>query len=407
MARPTEVVIDLAAARHNLSRVRALAPRSRVLAVIKANGYGHGLLAMARAFAAADAFGVACLEEARALREAGVRKPLLLLEGPFEAAELNDIKALDLDIAVHTVEQVEMLEAAAKPFGGRIWLKIDTGMHRLGFAPESVLGVYSRLLRILPRPDQLILMTHFANAHDGQHDLNRLQLDRFEVLQRQLGPAVGRHQRSAANSGATSHLPAAHYEWLRPGIMLYGVSPGRGRVEVEDGLRPVMTLRSRLISVRQLAEGETVGYGGAWRCPEPMPVGVVALGYGDGYPRAASGAPVLVKGARTQVIGVPSMDMVTVDLRPAPEAAVGDEVVFWGAGLPVEEVAGHAGTIAYELLASMRERARHVHIDASASEADTRDAGAAAPNAPEADGPNVSAPGPKEPLSGLPDAHQP
>lgn len=363
MARPTEVVIDIAAARHNLCEVRRRAPGSRVLAVVKANGYGHGLLPMARAFADADAYGVACLEEAGALREAGVTQPILLLEGPFEAAELPTIAALELDVAIHSGEQVAMLEALGVPLPGRIWLKIDTGMHRLGFAPEEAPGVHARLSRCVRDARDLILMTHFANANDGGHDLNRVQLDRFEALQRQLGIEPGRHLRSAANSGATCCLPGAHYEWLRPGIMLYGVSPRQGRQGVEEGLRPVMTLRSRLISVRRIRAGETVGYGGVWRCPEEMPVGVVALGYGDGYPRAASGAPLLVRGVRTHVIGVPSMDMVTVDLRPVPDARVGDPVTFWGPDLAVEEVASAAGTIAYELLSSMRDRARYLYLN--------------------------------------------
>lgn len=363
MARPTEVVIDSAAARHNLAEVRQRAPDSHVLAVIKANGYGHGLLPMARAFDAADAFGVACLEEAGALRDAGVTKPILLLEGPFEAAELADIAELELDVAIHTAEQVVMLESLPKSLPGRIWLKVDTGMHRLGFPPETVPGIFARLLQCVAHPEDLILMTHFANANDGEHDLNRVQLDRFEALQRQLGIESGRHPRSAANSGATCSLIEAHYEWLRPGIMLYGISPQQGGQGPREGLIPVMTLRSRLISVRRIRAGETVGYGGVWRCPEDMPVGVVALGYGDGYPRSASGAPVLVNGVRTQVIGVPSMDMVTVDLRPVPEAAVGDPVTFWGPALPVEQVAAAAGTIAYELLSGMRDRARYVYVN--------------------------------------------
>ncbi|MGR8918747.1 MAG: alanine racemase [Gammaproteobacteria bacterium] len=350
MTRPARVIIDPQAARHNLALVRRLAPRARVMAVVKADAYGHGVERMAGCFADVDAFAVASLEEAVRLRDVGVDRPVVLLEGPFEAAELDTVVALGLELVVHTDEQVAMLAAA----GSRVpvWLKLDTGMHRLGFAPERAAAV-AAALEGLAAP--LRYMTHFANAHRRGDDSVAAQAARFDAA---LANLPG--ERTLANSGALLTRPETHADWVRPGLMLYGASPLAGESAASLGLEPVMTLRSRLIAVRVVAAGETVGYGGAWTCPEAMPVGVVAFGYGDGYPRhAATGTPVLVNGVRTQVIGASSMDMLTVDLRPMPAAAVGDPVTLWGAGLPVELVAEAAGTIPYELLCGVCMRARY------------------------------------------------
>ena len=348
MTRPARVIINPDAARHNLACVRERAPGARILAVIKADGYGHGISRMARLFEAADAFAVAALEEAVILREAGVDKPVVLLEGPFEAAELAPIEHLRLDLVVHTHEQLAMLERLSAPLG--IWLKFDTGMHRLGFAP----GDFERAVagaRRHARP--LRFMTHFANTHHRNDASVARQIACFSAL---MGAAEA--ERSLANSGAVLGYPQAHADWVRPGLMLYGVSPFDGENAHALGLRPVMTLRSRLIAVRTVRAGEAVGYGGAFVCPEDMPIGVVAYGYGDGYPRhAGTGTPVLVDGVRTQVIGNCSMDMMTVDLRPVPRARFGDAVTLWGDALPIEDVARASGTIPYELLCRVRMRA--------------------------------------------------
>lgn len=360
MTRPACVVIDRAAARANLARVRALAPGRRLMAVIKADAYGHGVVRMARLFAGADAYGVACLEEAVRLREAGIRAPITLLEGPFESAEVAEIQALRLETVVHHEEQLRMLECAPALRPTRVWLKIDTGMHRLGFDPADVRRAWERLVACDAVAGEPVLMTHFASAHhrgDGSVDA---QLGCFEQATAGL-PG----ERCIANSAGLISRPDSHAHWVRPGLMLYGVSPFEDSSAEDEGLAPVMTLRSALISVRRVAAGEGVGYGATWRCPEPMPVGVVALGYGDGYPRqAGSGTPVLVNGVRTQVIGRASMDMITVDLRPVPQARVGDPVVFWGSGLPVEQIARRADTVPYELLCAVRVRARFVEADA-------------------------------------------
>lgn len=365
MTRPACVVIDGAAARANLARVHQLAPGCRVMAVVKADAYGHGVSRLAAAFADADAFGVACLEEAVALRDAGVQGRIVLLEGPFAANEFAEIQRLGLDTVIHNVEQVVMLERAASARPIRVWLKIDTGMHRLGFDPGDVRNAWQRLTscgKVAPWP---CLMTHLASAHSAADSSVAEQLHCFE---RTIAGLPG--ERSIANSAAVLSRPETHVDWVRPGLMLYGSSPFEQREATDDGLTPVMTLRSELISVRYVAAGEGVGYGATWRCPHDMPIGVVALGYGDGYPRhAGSGTPVLVCGRRTQVIGRASMDMITVDLRPVPDARVGDPVVFWGAGLPVDEIARHAGTVPYELLCSVRVRVRYVASDQLSQEA--------------------------------------
>jgi alanine racemase len=350
VTRPARVIIDPDAARHNLTLVRHFAPLARVLAVIKADAYGHGIVRMARLFDHADAFAVASLEEAQSLKQARIPQPVVLLEGPFEAAEVETVAELGLELVLHTVEQIEMLRRTGLKIP--VWLKFDTGMHRLGFAPDQFASVYVRVCEFA-RP--LRFMTHFANAHKRGDASIRSQIACFDSL---LGDAVG--ERSLANSGALITTPAAHADWVRPGLMLYGVSPLHGESAQSLGLQPVMTLRSRLISVRQVQAGAAVGYGGSFVCPEDMPIGVVAYGYGDGYPRhAGTGTPVMVKGVRAQVIGECSMDMMTVDLRAVPDARFGDPVTLWGKGLPIEDVARACATIPYELLCRVRMRAHY------------------------------------------------
>ncbi len=356
MSRPAEVVINLSALRHNFSRIRTLAPDSRIMAIVKADAYGHGLARIARTLKEADAFGVACLEEAQELRQAGIDQPIILLEGPYAVDELSDIKQLQLDIVVHDLSQVEMLEQHQltehldnKPFS--IWLKVDTGMHRLGFSPESANAAFARLKQI-SGVDDIRLMTHLARANDRQNQMTQEQIQCFNQLQELMSS-----EKTIANSAGIIAFPEAHVDWVRPGIMLYGVSPFQDSFGPDEGLQPVMTLQSKLITVRQLKAGEPVGYGATWRCPEDMSVGVVAAGYGDGYPRhAPSGTPVLVNGKRVELIGRASMDMLTVDLRTQPQAKAGDPVILWGEGLPVEEVAKHADTISYEVLCGVHKR---------------------------------------------------
>jgi alanine racemase len=356
MTRPARAVIDAQALKHNLARVRSYAPRAKVMAVVKANAYGHGLAWAAHTLADADAFGVASIDEALQLRQAGIAHPICLLEGFFHADELSLIASHRFEPTIHHDLQLQALEQSAiKPI--TVWLKIDTGMHRIGFAPVAAADALTRLQRCRAVRD-VRLLTHFANADNGTDAATPAQIERFRSFSH--GRAL---EVSLANSAGIVGWPDSHGDWVRPGIMLYGVSPMIGRPAADFDLRPVMTLQTALISVHNQRKGEPIGYAGTWRCPEDMPVGVAALGYGDGYPRhAPSGTPVLVNGARVPLIGRVSMDMVTLDLRTQPAARVGDPVVLWGNGLPIEEVAQRADTIGYELLCHVTARVPRIEL---------------------------------------------
>jgi alanine racemase len=346
VTRPARVVIDTDAARHNLARARALAPQQRIMAIIKADGYGHGLVRMASAFAAADAYGVACLEEARTLRDAVVERPIVLLEGPFAAAEIAEIAECGFETVIHCFEQIRYLESARIKKQLRVWVKIDTGMHRLGFPTADLAEARKRLMACSCVHPPLRVMSHFASAHDPAEASVDEQLSRFEAE-----TADWAGERSLANSAALLSRRDTLAEWVRPGLMLYGISPFAGENGVDRDLRPVMELRSRLISVKQVSAGATVGYGGDWRAERDTTIGIVAMGYGDGYPRhAPSGTPVLIKGKRARLAGRISMDMLAVDLHGIDAPAVGDPVVLWGPELPVEVIAEYADTAPYELL---------------------------------------------------------
>lgn len=356
MTRPARVVIDLDALRHNFSRVRKLAPRARVMAILKADAYGHGIERAARTLGSADAFGVACLEEAQQLREAGVRKPVVLLEGPYSGAELPLISSLDLEIVVHHAFQIDLLESARLSRPVQTWLKVDSGMHRLGFDPPATAPAWQRLRDCVSTAPLPRLMTHLALANQPGNDMTDAQLRLFE---RSCAGIPG--ERSVANSAAILSCPDSHADWVRPGLMLYGVSPFDSGTGADYGLRPVMALHSELISIRRLRKGDPVGYGASWRCPEDMDVGVVAAGYGDGFPRHAStGTPVRVGGRRSAIIGLASMDMLAVDLRGLDQARVGDAVELWGHALPIEDIARSAGTVPYEILCGVHKRLRFV-----------------------------------------------
>jgi alanine racemase len=356
MTRPARVVINLKALRHNLARVRELAPNSSVMAIIKADAYGHGITRVAKVLSDADAFGVACLEEARQIRVAGITQPVILLEGPYAAVELNEIVELDLQVVIHDLSQVDMLESVSLSKPVTVWLKIDSGMHRLGFLPELFPEVWQRLRKCKSVAENIRLMTHLASANERQNPMTAAQLACFHDLCRDIAAP-----HTIANSAGILAFPETHADWVRPGLMLYGVSPLVDSHGLEEGLQPVMTLESQLIAVKKLRASDPVGYGATWHCPEDMPVGIVAAGYGDGYPRhAPSGTPVLVNGKRVSLIGRASMDMLIVDLRNQPDARAGDPVVLWGEGLPVEEIANHAGTIPYELLCGVHKRLRFI-----------------------------------------------
>ncbi len=359
MTRPARALIDLQALRHNLSRARKVASGAKIMAVVKANAYGHGLLSAARALDQADAFGVARLDEGVALRAAGVRAPVVLLSGVESAQELKEARGQRLDIVVHSEHQIAMLEDA--PPGPRLkaWLKLDTGMHRLGF-PAAVLDRnYARLSKCAAVIDSVALMTHLADADLPQSERVAEQIAVFEAETHGISA-----ERSISNSGGLLGWAEARADWVRPGIMLYGISPFTDGTGADHGLIPAMTVETRLIAVNQVKRGDRIGYGGTFTCDQSMRIGVAAIGYGDGYPRhAPSGTPVLVDGVRCPLAGRVSMDLITIDLRPNLEAKPGDRVVLWGEGLPAEEVAAHVGTIAYELICRMAPRVDYAELD--------------------------------------------
>ncbi|TXH68386.1 MAG: alanine racemase [Lysobacteraceae bacterium] len=356
MARATSAIIHLDALRHNLAEIRRRAPNSRVMAVVKADGYGHGLERVARALEGADAFGVAALADAERLRAVGMSQPVVLLSG-FDAAEdLPQLRRLNVDSVIHHDSQLEMLAQADPGEPIRCWLKIDTGMHRLGFLPGDVRDVHARLSRLHGVVGEILLMSHFARSDEFDHPDTREQTRLFTQATQDL-PGL----RSLANSAAVLGWPQTHGDWIRPGGALYGVSVVEGATAMDFDLRPAMTLSTRLIAVNRIAKGERVGYAGAWACPEDMPVGVAAIGYGDGYPRhVAADTPVLLNGRRVPIIGRVSMDLMTLDLRSQPHAMPGDPVVLWGDGLPVESIAAAADTIGYELICSITRRVRFI-----------------------------------------------
>jgi len=347
--------IDLAALRHNLNRVKKLSPHTKVLAVIKANGYGHGVVRVAGALSRANGFAVTSVEEALTLREAGFNQRILALEGFSSSKELDIFRQHHVDAVVHHESQVELLERAGPGTRVSVWLKVDTGMHRLGIAPARLEDARRRLRDCANIAQPLLLMSHLANADDWRNIDAQVQIRDFLFIAADFGEEI-----SIANSAAVLAWPEARVGWVRPGITLYGISPfPMGKTGIELGFLPVMTLSTHLIAVNRVSKGQTVGYGGSWTCPEDMPVGVAAIGYGDGYPRhAPSGCPVLVNGSRVPLIGRVSMDMITLDLRMQPEARIGDPVVVWGKGLPVEEIARLSETIAYELVCHVARRVR-------------------------------------------------
>lgn len=348
--------IDRSAFKHNLGRVRALAPDSRVMAVVKGDGYGHGLVEAARSLRNPDAFAVEGVDEAMRLRETGFRQPIVLLSGFHDPGELDTIAFRRLSPVIHHEWQVDALAREQLSFVVAIWVKIDSGMHRVGFEPDEAPGVLERLesmrhVRIEG------LMSHLANADDPADPATREQ---YRVL---TGVAAGRaYPLSLANSPGILEWPATHLDWVRPGMMLYGCSPVKDRAETHYDLRPVMTLESQVVAIKTVPAGGAIGYGGAWVCEAPTRVGVLMCGYGDGYPRhAPSGTPVWVNGRASRTLGTVSMDLMTIDLDGRDDVAVGDWVEVWGKNVPASTVAAHAGTIPYELVTGVTRRVPRIH----------------------------------------------
>ncbi len=357
---PIRAVISRSAWRKNLARLRAAAPDAQILAVIKANAYGHGAIEAARTLPA-DAFGVARLGEGVELRAAGIVAPIVLMEGFFSPDELAIALEHRFDLVVHSAHQIDWLESCAAAAGQPpivVWLKMNTGMNRLGFN-ESDLSVAAMRLRQIAIVKEIRLMTHFATADESEHPLTGHQLQRFATASASITAS-----RSLGNSAGILKGAATQGDWVRAGIALYGSSPTAERAASELGLEPVMSLQSEIIALRELAIGESVGYGATWVAARPTRLAIVAAGYADGFPRSCpSGTPVLVNGCRASLVGRVSMDMITVDVTDIPSVDIGDPVVLWGADLSVDEIARSAGTIGYELLCRVTARVPRVYVD--------------------------------------------
>ena len=350
MSRPILATFDLNALRHNLGVARRLAGSAGVLAVIKANAYGHGVRRVAAALAGStDGFAILELDDAIRLREAGHRHPILLLEGFFSTIELEQILEHRLSVVLHVEEQLAMLRGLDGSRKLDVFVKFNTGMNRLGLAPALADKVLAEL-RQLPCVGEIVLATHFSDSEGVSGIEHQLAVFQGQVARKGF-------KLSLANSGALLRFPEARGDWVRPGIMLYGASPLEDRTAERLDLKPVMTLTSRIIGIQTLKKGDTVGYGSLFMADRAMRIGVVACGYADGYPRHAwNGTPVLVDGVRVPMAGRVSMDMLSVDLTEVPQARIGSPVTLWGKGLPVEEVAAAAGTVSYESLCALSRR---------------------------------------------------
>ena len=367
--KPAIATINSAALRHNIQLIKSFAPNQKLLAMIKANAYGQGLLPAAHILAdQVDGFGVARLREALEIQETGYTGKILLVEGFFDREELLKTLSRRFDSVIHCYEQLELLEQVAKEweeeqqkgfwkrktkiyFPINIWLKIDTGMHRLGVHPEQVDEFYQRLKKC-PLVESISFVSHFSRADELDCGYTEKQISTFE----QATQAYPKHARSISASSGILYWKQAHYEWVRPGIIIHGISPHYEPI-THLGFQPVMTLSSSLIAVRTHKAGEPVGYGGTWVSPKDTKLGVIAMGYGDGYPRnAPEGTPVLINGRKVPIVGHVSMDMLTVDLGADSQDKVGDEAIFWGKDLLIEEIAEHIGVISYELITKLTPR---------------------------------------------------
>lgn len=358
MGQGPRVLIDVDALRHNLRRAKQAAPASRLLAVVKANGYGHDMLWVAQALDEADGFGVARTSEGIRLRQAGIRQPITVLGGFLDQHELQASSQHRLEVVIHSPFQLQLLEQTQLDTPVTCWIKIDTGMHRLGLEPEQVQPVAQRLNSLAQVTGEIRYMSHLACADDPANPATLQQQQLFN----QTVPANA--TTSLANSAGILAWPATHAHWNRPGIMLYGASPLLNHNSADDDLLPVMTLQASLISINSVKQGQAIGYGASWICPTDMRVGIAAIGYGDGYPRhAPPGTPILINGKIAPLIGRVSMDMIQLDLSQHPQAVIGDTLVLWGKGLPAETIAAKVGTITYELFCGITSRVQRIKTD--------------------------------------------
>lgn len=354
MSRTAVAVLSTDHLLHNCKVIREKASSSKIIAMVKANAYGHGLRSVSlKLDPYVDMLGVASIDEALSLRKVGVKSPIILMQGVFEPSELLIAATEQFHIVVHSIRQAEWLEKIALPVTLSVWIKIDTGMGRLGFSPEDFDFVFAKLSNN-HRIASIRILSHFACADEKDHPLNIQQNVTFEGL-----TLDKQNEKSLCNSAAIFNFEDCHYDWVRPGLALYGISPILGTKAAELGLKPVMTLQTNLIAVKSLKKGASIGYSATYTCSEDMEVGIATFGYGDGYPWAIpDGTPVLINGVKCPVIGRISMDMMAIDLRPCGSSNIDDSVTLWGEGLPLEEVASHIKMSPYAMLTAIQNRVR-------------------------------------------------
>ena len=355
MARKTLCTLSTANLLHNLEVIKAQTPKAKIMAMVKANAYGHGIRSVSQRLQGhIDSLGVACIDEALAIRQANVTTPITLAEGVFAPEELCVAAEQGFSIVFHSEHQIRWLEETKLPAKIRAWIKINTGMGRLGFYPETAVNAMKTLSENTSVMPPVGIMSHFACADDPKHWLNAKQIATFtSFVQEYQG------EKSLCNSAGIFAFPKVHFDWVRPGLALYGASPLEGKSAEALGLKPVMTFRTELIAIQKFKRGESVGYGAGFVCPEDMPVGIASVGYGDGYPRiVGKGASVLVDDERCPLIGRIAMDMAAVDLRSCANAMVGDKVTLWGEGLPVEDLATYSDRLSYDLMTGIQNRVR-------------------------------------------------
>ncbi len=359
MSRTAIAILSTENLHHNLQGIQDKVKPAKIIAMVKANAYGHGLRSVSlRLDKHVAMLGVASIDEAIALRKSGVKCDILLAEGVFEATELMVASTEKCQVVFHHASQIEWLQKSLGPLPLQAWLKVNTGMGRLGFSLKDAKSAYKQLCEspLIAKPVRL--MSHFACADEPEHPLNAEQIKAFQTLIQDLNIQHETHY-AFCNSAAIFAFKECYYDYVRPGIALYGISPLKGVSAETLNLKPVMTLQSSLISIQNMPKGASIGYGARYQCPESMPVGVVAFGYGDGYPVSAKdGTPLLVNGLECPLVGRVSMDMLMVDLRPCTHAKVGDPVILWGEGLPIERVVEHTSNITWDLLTGVQHRVK-------------------------------------------------
>jgi len=365
MSRPAVAILSTENLLHNIKIIKERVKPAKVIAMVKANAYGHGIRSVGlRLDGYADELGVASIDEAFVLRKAGVQSPIILMQGVYEAGELLLAAKEGFEVVFNNEAQLEWLNAIHLPVPLRSWIKINTGMGRLGFSMEDARNVYQYLSGHKGVVQPVKVMSHFACSDECTHPLNQRQIALFNQFIEGVDTEY-----SLCNSAGILHFPDCFFNYVRPGILLYGISPVRGKTGKDFGLKPVMTLQTRLTSVHTFKKGASIGYGARYQCPEDMPVGIAAFGYGDGYPVSArDGTPILVNQVECCVIGRVSMDMLAVDLRSCPNAKVGDSVTLWGEGLPLERVVENTSNIVWDMITGVQNRVKFLWTDGLTAE---------------------------------------